>query len=88
MRRYTLDLLRQIVQLAGDFEVPGVVVGLGKADPLFPAPRKRLRDISSPHSTNSSRLPRVGTALWLENMPFAFIPDIERPDADARSLRQ
>jgi L-ribulose-5-phosphate 3-epimerase len=42
MRRYTLDLLRQIVQLAGDLEVPGVVVGPGKANPLFPAPREQL----------------------------------------------
>lgn len=31
MRRYTLDLLRQIVQLAGALEVPGVVVGSARA---------------------------------------------------------
>ena len=42
-RRYTLDLLRQIVELASDLEVPGVVVGPGKANPLFPPARTPRR---------------------------------------------
>ena len=78
MRRYTLDLLRQIVELAGDLGVPGVVIGPGKANPLYPAPRERLEghffaalDELAPLAS------KVGTALWVENMPFAFIPDIE-----------
>jgi sugar phosphate isomerase/epimerase len=78
MRRYTLDLLRQIVQLAGDLEVPGVVVGPGKANPLFPAPRERLDGYF--FAALDELIPlakKVGTALWVENMPFAFIPDIE-----------
>jgi L-ribulose-5-phosphate 3-epimerase len=78
MRRYTLDLLRQIVQLAGDLEVPGVVVGPGKANPLFPAPRQRLDGYFFAALDELVPLAKkVGTALWVENMPFAFIPDIE-----------
>src|SRR4029450_1935856 len=78
MRRYTLDLLRQIVQLAGDLEVPGVVIGPGKATPLFPAPRERLDGYFFAALDELVPLAKkVGTALWVENMPFAFIPDIE-----------
>ena len=78
MRRYTLGLLHAILELAGDLEVPGVVVGPGKANPLLPAPRERLLghffralDELAPHAE------RLGTQLYLENMPFAFLPDAE-----------
>jgi L-ribulose-5-phosphate 3-epimerase len=78
MRRYTLDLLRQIVELAGDLEVPGVVIGPGKANPLFPAPRGRLDGYFFTALDELVPLAKsAGTALWVENMPFAFIPDIE-----------
>lgn len=77
MRRYTLELLEGIVRLAGELGAPGVVIGPGKANPLFPAPRElllghfftaldRLRPVAE----------RAGTALWVENIPFAFLPDI------------
>jgi L-ribulose-5-phosphate 3-epimerase len=78
MRRYTLDLLRQIVELAGDLEVPGVVIGPGKANPLFPGPREQLElHFFAALDELAPLAKRVGTALWVENMPFAFIPDIE-----------
>lgn len=78
MRRYTLDLLRQIVQLAGDLGVPGVVIGPGKANPLFPAPRERLMGYFKAALDELCPLAeKAGTELWVENMPFAFIPDIE-----------
>ena len=77
MRRYTLDLLRQIVELAGDLEVPGVVIGPGKSNPLFPAPRERLEGHFFAALDELGPLAKkAGTALWVENMPFAFIPDI------------
>jgi len=78
MRRHTLGLLHAILALAGDLEVPGVVVGPGKANPLMPAPREvllghffRALDELAPHAE------RVGTQLYVENMPFAFLPDAE-----------
>ena len=78
MRRYTLDLLRQIVELAGDLGAPGVVIGPGKANPLLPAPRERLEGYFFAALDELAPLARkVGTALWVENMPFAFVPDIE-----------
>jgi sugar phosphate isomerase/epimerase len=76
MRRHTLGLLHAILGLAGDLEVPGVVIGPGKANPLMPAPTERLighffraLDELAPHAE------RVGTQLYVENMPFAFLPD-------------
>lgn len=77
MRRYTLDLLEGIVLLAGELEAEGVVIGPGKANPLFPAPRERL---AGHFFAALDRLrpiaQRAGTRLWVENMPFAFLPGV------------
>ncbi|MEP6677658.1 MAG: sugar phosphate isomerase/epimerase family protein [Betaproteobacteria bacterium] len=78
MRAYTLANLRSVVQLAGDLGVPGVVLGPGKANPLFPAPLERLTgyfyaalDVLEPLARD------VDTTLYIENMPFAFLPGID-----------
>jgi sugar phosphate isomerase/epimerase len=78
MRRHSLDLLRAILELAGDLEVAGVVIGPGKANPLMPAPVEQLTghffralDELAPHAL------RVGTRLYVENMPFTFLPGAE-----------
>ena len=78
MRRHSLDPLYAFLELAGDLEVPGVVVGPGKANPLMPMPSERLTghffralDELAPHAE------RLGTQLYVENMPFAFLPDAE-----------
>jgi L-ribulose-5-phosphate 3-epimerase len=42
MRTYSLDLLTEIVRLAGDLGAAGVVIGPGKANPLFPAEAHEL----------------------------------------------
>jgi L-ribulose-5-phosphate 3-epimerase len=75
MRRHTLGLLHAILGLAGDLCVPGVVIGPGKANPLMPAPEDvllghffRALDELAPQAE------RVGTRLYVENMPFAFLP--------------
>jgi sugar phosphate isomerase/epimerase len=78
MRRYTLDLLHQIVELAGELQAEGVVIGPGKSNPLFPAPRERLEGFF--FSALDQLLPtaeKAGTRLWVENMPFTFIPDAD-----------
>lgn len=78
MRAYTLANLRGVVQLAGDLGVPGVVIGPGKANPLFPAPTERLMGYF--YATLDELEPlaqKVGTALYVENMPFAFLPGID-----------
>jgi L-ribulose-5-phosphate 3-epimerase len=77
MRAYSLKLLTDTVRLAGELDARGVVVGPGKANPLFPADASELighffaaLDRLCPVAASS------GTALWVENMPFAFLPAI------------
>ncbi len=75
MRSHTVAILRGVVELAADLAVPGVVIGPGKANGLFPEPPERLL----PHflAALDQLLPRaraLGVALWVENMPFAFLP--------------
>ena len=77
MRAYSLNLVSETVRLAGELGARGVVIGPGKANPLFPAPAAELighffaaLDRLGPVAAAS------GTALWVENMPFAFLPAI------------
>ena len=42
MRAYTLDLLVKFVRCAGELGAGGIIVGPGKANPLFPMPRDRM----------------------------------------------
>jgi sugar phosphate isomerase/epimerase len=75
MRVLSLDHLERIVGLAGDLGVPGVVIGPGKANPLFPMPREAL--LGHFFRALERLLPRAraaGTRLLVENMPFAFLP--------------
>lgn len=76
MRTYTLDLLVQFVRCAGELGAGGIVVGPGKANPLFPMPRDGM--ISHFYRALDTLAPlarQVGTRLLIENMPFAFLPD-------------
>jgi len=77
MRAYSLGLVADIVRLAGELGARGVVIGPGKANPLFPAEASDLvghffaaLDALCPIAETS------GAALWVENIPFAFLPAI------------
>lgn len=78
MRAYTLDLLTKFVRCAGELGAGGIIIGPGKPNPLFPMPRERMvshfyraLDVLAPLARE------VGTRLFIENMPFAFLPDAE-----------
>jgi sugar phosphate isomerase/epimerase len=78
MRDYTLDLLVKFVRCAGELGAGGIIVGPGKANPLFPMPGDRM--ISYFYRALDTLAPlarKVGTKLFIENMPFAFLPDAE-----------
>jgi L-ribulose-5-phosphate 3-epimerase len=78
MRAYSLAVLEGIVRIAGELGAPGIVIGPGKANPLFSAPAEQL--IGHLFTALDRLAPvaaRAGTALWLENMPFAFLPDAQ-----------
>ncbi len=78
MRTYTLNLLVQFVRCAGELGAGGIIVGPGKANPLFPMPRDRM--ISHFYRALDRLAPlarQAGTRLFIENMPFAFLPDAD-----------
>ena len=78
MRTYTLNLLVQFVRCAGELGAGGIIVGPGKANPLFPMPRDRMISYFYRALDRLAPLARqVGTRLFIENMPFAFLPDAE-----------
>ena len=78
MRAYTLDLLVRFVRCAGELGAGGIIVGPGKANPLFPMPRDRMVSCFYRALDRLAPLARqVGTRLLIENMPFAFLPDAE-----------
>lgn len=78
MRAYTLKLLVQFVRCAGELGAGGIIIGPGKANPLFPMPRDRMvGHFYRALDTLAPLARRVGTRLLIENMPFAFLPDAE-----------
>lgn len=78
MRAYTIKNLERVVELAGDLGVPGVVIGPGKTNPLFPIPKERLIGHFFKALDHLAPLAKkAGTALYVENMPFAFLPSID-----------
>jgi sugar phosphate isomerase/epimerase len=78
MRDMSLRILRQVVELAGDLGAEGVIIGPGKANPLFPMPLDRL--IEYFYRALDELLPLAEaacTSIFVENMPFAFLPGIQ-----------
>ncbi|WP_425404391.1 sugar phosphate isomerase/epimerase family protein [Hwanghaeella sp.] len=78
MRDYSLNTLTALVELSGDLGIPRMIVGPGKPNPLFPAPRDFMMDC---FFKGLDRLvpvaERAGVMLLIENMPFAFLPDAD-----------
>lgn len=77
MRGYSLGMLETMIRVAGELGVSGLIVGPGKPNPLFPA---RADELTGYFYRALDRLAPLaeaaGTALWVENMPFAFLPGI------------
>jgi L-ribulose-5-phosphate 3-epimerase len=77
MRRMTLGVLRGVVALAGELGARGVVIGTGKANPLLPMPREAM--VAHFYRALDELVPLAqehGTAIFVENMPFGFLPRI------------
>ena len=77
VRATTLKMLRSIIELAGELQVDGVVLGPGKPNPLMPMPKSQM--MAYFYSALSELVPLAadcGTSIFVENMPFAFLPRI------------
>jgi L-ribulose-5-phosphate 3-epimerase len=75
MRDLTLEILKDYVQVSGELGARGLVIGPGKANPLFPLPNEIMTgyffkslDVLLPLAK------KAGIELYVENMSFAFLP--------------
>lgn len=78
MRNYSVSLNSDYLRLAGELGAKALILGPGKPNPLFPLPAEKME----PHFFRALDvlLPiaeRAGVELWVENMPFAFLPDVD-----------
>lgn len=76
MREFTLDMNRGFLRLAEAVGAEGMILGPGKANPLFPLPTEvldghflRALDILVPLAE------AAGRRIFVENMPFAYLPE-------------
>ena len=89
MRAYSLNLLTEIVRLAGELGAAGVVIGPGKANPLFPAEAHRAGRplLCRARPAMSGRRGRRHGAVGREHA--VCLPARHRPaDGGDRTLRQ
>jgi len=78
MREYSLGLLERFIDLAGEIGAPAIILGPGKANPLFPAPREVMEGhLFAALDRLAPRARAAGVRILVENMPVAFIPDAE-----------
>jgi len=78
MRAHSLAILIDTIRLASEIGVRGIVIGPGKANPLFPADTAELVPyFFAALDTLCPLAKSAGTALWVENMPFAYLPAID-----------
>lgn len=78
MRNYTIDILSGMIRLAGDLGVPNVIIGPGKANPLYMPPREQLTDrFYAGLDILYSLAKDVGTGILVENVPVGYVPDAD-----------
>lgn len=78
MRDYSFQLVQRMVETAGEFGGKYVVVGPGKINPLMPMPEaQRLGHLFRALDRLVPIARGYGVQVLVENMPFAFLPDVE-----------
>jgi sugar phosphate isomerase/epimerase len=78
MRNHSIKLNSEYLRLAGELNAEGLILGAGKANPLFPLPKATLEvHFFRALDTLLPLAERAGVELWAENMPFVFHPDAE-----------
>lgn len=78
MRDHSIAMMARMIECAGEFGARQVIIGPGKVNPLMPMAREAL--IGHFHRALDALVPlsrKAGTQVLVENMPFAFLPDVE-----------
>ena len=75
MRAYSLGLLTRFIEVAGEVGAPTIILGPGKANPLFAPPREMLLGhFRAALDRLAPVAKKAGVRILVENMPFAFLP--------------
>ncbi len=75
MREHTCRYVSSIIELAGQWGVPGVVISPGLARPLLAAPRECMMDwLRESLDRLVPEAKRSGTELLFENIPYTWLP--------------
>ncbi len=75
MRSYSIAHYRDVIELAGQWRAPWVVVCPGKTHPLLPAPREQVEAwFGEALEQLGAEAGKAGVELLLENIPMAFLP--------------
>jgi sugar phosphate isomerase/epimerase len=78
MRAHSIGIELEYLRVASELDAEGLILGPGKANPLFPLPRATLEGhFFRALDTLLPVAERRGVELWAENMSFAFLPDAE-----------
>ena len=78
IRTATVTFYEQIIDLAGEWNVPYVLLLPGKLHPFFPQPEDWMMDwLVQSMRTLAPRAANAGTQLLIENIPSAFLPRAE-----------
>jgi sugar phosphate isomerase/epimerase len=78
VRRYTRQHYRAILELAGEWGAPWLVLIPGKTHPLLPAPAERVRAWFEEALAELDEVAEAaGVRILLENIPMAFLPRAE-----------
>ncbi|NIO41546.1 MAG: TIM barrel protein [Burkholderiales bacterium] len=76
MRAYSINLNAEYLRLSAELNARGLIVGPGKPNPLFPMSFEKMEAYF--FAALDTLLPMAdsyGVGIWIENMPFAFLPD-------------
>jgi len=76
MRKLSLDINIEYLRLTGEIGARALILGPGKANPLFPLPKATLDGYLL--AALDALLPVAeasGVEIWLENQPFSYRPD-------------
>lgn len=77
MREYSVSAIEKVIVLAADLECPGVIIGSGKPNQLWPAPTAEMEARFFAALDRFVPLAeKLGVTILLENMPFAYLPRV------------
>ncbi|MEO1104685.1 MAG: TIM barrel protein, partial [Pseudomonadota bacterium] len=78
MRAFTVDVIGKLVDLCGDWQIPGCIFVPGRTMPLWPIPKAQLTEwLCEGLGVLADRASGQGVTMLVENVPNTWIPRAE-----------